>query len=59
MIKLRRIKRLTLEDVQRLCRGMEKVKPFIITANWTPGALSDAEHPLARPPEPAVQLSLF
>lgn len=59
MIRLRRLKRLTLEDVQRLCRGTEKVKPFIITDNWTPGALSDAEHPLARLPEPAVQLSLF
>ena len=59
MIRLRRLKRLSLEDVQRLCRGMEKVKPFIIADGWTPTALSDAEHPLNRPPEPPAQLTLF
>ena len=59
MIRLRRLKRLRLEDVQRLCRGMEKVKPFIVADDWSPGALSDAEHPLTHTPEPAVQLSLF
>ena len=59
MLKLRRLKRLTLEDVQRLCRGAHKVKPFIVAADWTPGALADAEHPLPRVQEPELQLSLF
>jgi putative DNA modification/repair radical SAM protein len=59
LIRLRRLKRLTLEDVQRVCRGLEKVKPFVIADGWSPVALADAEHPLPRPPEPAVQLSLF
>ncbi len=59
MIWLRRLKRLRLEDVQRLCRGMEKVKPFIVADGWSPGVLSDAEYPIGHRPEPAVQLSLF
>jgi predicted DNA-binding helix-hairpin-helix protein len=59
LIGLRRLKRLTLEDVQRVCRGMEKVKPFVVADGWSPLALADAENPLPRPLEPAVQLSLF
>ena len=42
MIEVRRQKALTLEDVKRLTRGIEKLKPFIVTADWTPGALTDA-----------------
>jgi putative DNA modification/repair radical SAM protein len=42
MIEVRRIKALRLEDVRRLTRGLEKLKPFIVTADWTPGALTDA-----------------
>src|SRR6195952_4839055 len=41
MLEGRRIKALTLEDVQRLTRGIEKLKPFIVTADWRPGALTD------------------
>ena len=41
MIALRRQKRLRLEDVKRLARGVEKVKPFIVTEDWTPGSLTD------------------
>jgi putative DNA modification/repair radical SAM protein len=41
MLELRRLKALTLGDVRRLTRGIEKLKPFIVTADWTPGALTD------------------
>jgi predicted DNA-binding helix-hairpin-helix protein len=41
MLEVRRLKALTLEDVRRLTRGIEKLKPFIVTADWTPGALTD------------------
>jgi putative DNA modification/repair radical SAM protein len=43
LIALRRAKRVTLEDVKRLARGIEKLKPFIITDDWRPGGLTDAE----------------
>jgi len=42
MLEVRRFKALTLEDVRRLTRGIEKLKPFIVTADWTPGALTDS-----------------
>ena len=54
-------KRLTLEDVKRTCRGIEKVRPFIVTSDWSPGALTDRADLrawLPKEPEPE-QLSLF
>ncbi len=41
MIEVRRYKRLTLEDVKRLTRGIDKLRPFIVTDDWRPGALTD------------------
>ena len=41
IIALRRQKRLRLEDVRRLARGLAKVKPFIVAEDWTPGGLTD------------------
>ncbi|MCE3288495.1 MAG: elongator protein 3/MiaB/NifB [Caulobacter sp.] len=41
IIALRRQKRLRLDDVKRLARGLTKVKPFIVADDWTPGALTD------------------
>jgi putative DNA modification/repair radical SAM protein len=43
MLEIRRFKALTLEDVRRLTRGIEKLKPFIVTADWSPGALTDKD----------------
>lgn len=57
MIEVRRFKALRLEDVRRLTRGIEKLKPFIVTADWTPGALTDKAD-LRRRVAPA-QLDLF
>jgi putative DNA modification/repair radical SAM protein len=63
MLDVRRFKQLTLEDLKRLTRGIEKLKPFLICADWRPGALTDAADlrerlAPAKPPEPE-QLSLF
>ena len=61
ILSIRRWKTLRLEDVARLCRGVEKVRPFIVALDWTPGGLTDAVDLRARlSPDPApVQLSLF
>jgi putative DNA modification/repair radical SAM protein len=58
LIDTRRFKRLTLEDVKRLCGGVKTARPFIVTDDWTPGGLLDGEDLRSRlaPPE---QLSLF
>ena len=61
MISVRRYRTLRLEDVARLCRGIDKVRPFITTLDWSPGGLIDAVDLRARlVGEPrAEQLSLF
>ena len=53
----RRFKRLELEDVKRLSRGIEKLKPFLVCADWSPGALTDRAD-LRQRVEPQ-QLDLF
>jgi putative DNA modification/repair radical SAM protein len=61
MISVRRYRTLRLEDVARLCRGIDKVRPFITTLDWTPGGLTDAADLRARiAPDPKpTQMSLF
>ena len=59
MLQVRRIKALRLEDVRRLTRGVEKLKPFIVTADWTPGALIDAADLRERLAPAPEQQSLF
>lgn len=61
ILQVRRWRTLRLEDIGRLCRGIDKVRPFITALDWTPGALTDAADLRARlAPEPKpVQLSLF
>ena len=57
LLEIRRFKTLSLEDVKRLTRGIEKLKPFIITSDWTPGGLTDRAD-LRQTVAPA-QLDLF
>jgi putative DNA modification/repair radical SAM protein len=61
MISVRRHRTLRLEDVQRLTRGIDKVRPFITTLDWTPGGLTDAVDLKARlaPARAPEQLSLL
>ncbi|WP_426051788.1 putative DNA modification/repair radical SAM protein [Brevundimonas sp. SL161] len=61
MISVRRYRTLRLEDIARLCRGIDKVRPFITALDWTPGGLTDAvdlRQRLVGGPK-AEQLSLF
>ncbi len=61
ILKLRRYRTLRLEDIQRLTRSLDKIRPFITTLDWTPGGLTDAadlKARLVKPREPE-QLSLF
>ncbi|MBS0294805.1 MAG: putative DNA modification/repair radical SAM protein [Proteobacteria bacterium] len=42
ILDLRRHKRVTLTDVAKLCRGIAAVRPFLVAADWSPGALTDS-----------------
>lgn len=61
IVQVRRWRTLRLEDIGRLCRGIDKVRPFITALDWTPGGLTDAADLRARltPVEKPVQMSLF
>jgi predicted DNA-binding helix-hairpin-helix protein len=39
--------RLTLDDVKRVCGSVKRAKPFIVTADWTPGAAHRRRGPAA------------
>ena len=41
ILAMRRLTRLTLADVGRIARGLKTVRPFIVAADWSPGALID------------------
>ncbi len=59
IIAARRHHRLRLEDVARMAASIDKVRPFVTAADWTPGASLDSQrlrHHLVPPPE---QLDLF
>jgi predicted DNA-binding helix-hairpin-helix protein len=59
IISVRRYKRLRLEDVGRLTRGLERVRPFLVAADWTPGGLLDRGDLRGRLTPAPQQLSLF
>jgi putative DNA modification/repair radical SAM protein len=59
ILEMRRYKAVTLEDLRRLSRGLEKLKPFLICADWRPGALTDKADLRARLAPAPEQLSLF
>ncbi len=59
MIAARKLTRLTLADVKRLARNIEKLKPFVIADDWSPGALADRADLRERFAPPPQQLSLF
>jgi putative DNA modification/repair radical SAM protein len=64
LLDLRRLKRITLEDLRRLSGSDRRLRPFVVTDDWRPGALTDASDlgrrmkGAAKAAEPA-QLSLF
>lgn len=59
ILDLRRHKRITLEDLKRISRGVAKLKPFVVTDDWRPGALTDAADLKDRLAPPPRQLELF
>ncbi|WP_102960005.1 putative DNA modification/repair radical SAM protein [Mangrovicella endophytica] len=61
IISTRRHRTLRLDDIARLCQSIDKVRPFIVALDWSPGGLTDTEGLRARvaPKKPAEQLSLF
>jgi putative DNA modification/repair radical SAM protein len=59
LVAARRHKRMTLEDVRRLARNIDKLKPFIVADGWTPGALTDRADLRERVAPAPEQLSLF
>lgn len=59
ILETRMHRRLRLADVARLCGSIAKVRPFIIAADWTPGALLDAERLRERVVAPCRQLVLL
>ena len=59
ILDLRRHKRITLEALKRLSRGVARLKPFVVTDDWRPGALTDVADLKARLAPPPKQLELF
>jgi predicted DNA-binding helix-hairpin-helix protein len=52
------VTRLTLDDLKRVGAVLKRARAFLITADWTPGALADRESLKAALVQPQ-QLSLF
>jgi len=50
---------MAVRDFERLTRSVEKLKPFVVVADWTPGALADRGDLRARLAPAPEQLSLF
>lgn len=61
ILSVRRYRTLRLEDVARLTRSIDKVRPWIVALDWSPGALTDVADLRTRlkPAARAEQLSLF
>lgn len=55
----RRHHRLTLADVARLTASIDKVRPFIAAADWSPGGLTDDLRLRQKLAPPPTQLDLF
>jgi putative DNA modification/repair radical SAM protein len=59
IVGARRLHRLRLDDVARFTASIEKVRPFISAADWTPGGLTDDARLRQKLAPPAEQMSLF
>ena len=59
LIDLRRLKRVTLDDVARLARGIARLKPFLVADDWRPGPLTDQADLRDRLAPAPEQLPLF
>lgn len=59
VIATRRHHRLRLDDMARIAGSIDKVRPFIEAADWTPGGLTDNAQLKAKLAPQPVQLALF
>ena len=59
IIKSRRWRSITLDDVARLTVSVAKVRPFIVTADWRPTLLTDRSDLRAVVAPRVKQLELF
>ncbi|PKP91294.1 MAG: putative DNA modification/repair radical SAM protein [Alphaproteobacteria bacterium HGW-Alphaproteobacteria-16] len=59
ILTTRRWRRLRLEDVARLTRGIAKLRPFLIADDWRPVALADRIDPLPVAIPQSEQMELF
>jgi putative DNA modification/repair radical SAM protein len=59
ILTTRRHHRLRLADLGRMCGSIEKVRPFVEAADWTPGGLTDAAGLRGRLTPKPVQGELF
>lgn len=58
LLAVRRLHKVRLADLARLCHSMKKILPFIVCLDWRPRGLTDSAH-LRRLVVPAQQLSLI
>jgi putative DNA modification/repair radical SAM protein len=59
ILSARRHHRLTLEEVARLCASPKKIRPFVVTTDWTPGGMLDDRRLKTKLTPSPQQLSLF
>ena len=59
ILSARRHASIGLEDLKRLRVSLSKVRPFIITRDWSPGRLTDSADLKSRFVKPPEQLDLF
>lgn len=59
ILGVRKLRSLRLQDLSRLCRSLKPLLPFIVCADWTPGALTDSANLRARIVPRGEQLALL
>ena len=59
ILESRRHQRLRLDDLKRVAGSLARCRPFVVAADWQPGAMLDAERLRARLVSSPRQLDLF
>ncbi len=59
ILEIRRYRKLRMVDLTKLCRSLKTIRPFIVCADWSPGALTDAADLRERLKPAARQLRLL
>lgn len=59
IIEGRRFRRLGLADLKRVSGSVQRLKPFVVTRDWTPHGVLDGEHLRSQVMQQGAQLDLF